>query len=142
MPAKLIALAVMAVVAAAIFGIFWLIERRSSRAQILKDRLAGERKAPERSGEEQLAVLRDEHLSGIPALDSLLRRSSRISDLQKLLDEADISVRAGNLLGNLSSRRSRRQHPGLCPQRARRSSLHRITTRFRASLFLRVDPGQ
>ena len=99
MAAKLIALAVLAIVAAASFAIFWLIERRSSRARILKERLAGERKAPERSGQEELALLRDEHLSEIPALDSLLRRSSRISDLQKLLAQADMSMRAGNFLG-------------------------------------------
>ena len=57
MAAKLIALAVLAIVAAATFAIFWLIERRSSRARILKERLGGERKAPERTGEEELALL-------------------------------------------------------------------------------------
>jgi tight adherence protein B len=99
MAAKLIALAVLAIVAAATFAIFWLIERRSSRARILKERLAGQRKAPERTGQEELALLRDQHLSEIPALDSLLRRSARISDLQKLLAQADMSMRAGNFLG-------------------------------------------
>ena len=99
MAAKLIALAVLAIVAATTFAIFWLIERRSSRARILKERLGGERKAPERTDQEQLAVLRDEQLSGIPALDNLLRRSSRISDLQKLLAQADMSLRTDNFLG-------------------------------------------
>ena len=41
MAAKLIALAVLAIVAAATFAIFWLIELRNSRARILKERLAG-----------------------------------------------------------------------------------------------------
>ena len=99
MAAKLIALAVLALVAAATFAIFWLIERRNSRASILKERLATGRKAPERTSEEELPVLRDEHLSEIPALDSLLRRSSRIAALQKLLAQADMSLRAGNFLG-------------------------------------------
>jgi hypothetical protein len=40
MAAKLIALAVLAIVAAATFAIFWLIELRNSRARILKG-LAG-----------------------------------------------------------------------------------------------------
>jgi hypothetical protein len=40
MAAKLIALAVLAIVTAAIFAIFWLIERSRSRARNLKDRLA------------------------------------------------------------------------------------------------------
>ena len=99
MAAKLIALAVLAIVATATFAIFWLIERRNTRASILKQRLATGRKAPERTSEEELALLRDEHLSEIPALDSLLRRSSRIAALQKLLAQADMSLRAGNFLG-------------------------------------------
>ena len=99
MAAKLTALLVLMIVAAATFAIFWLIERRNSRARIIKDRLAAERKAPERTGEEELALLRDEQLSQIPALDTLLRRSSRISDLQKMLAQADLSMRAGNFLG-------------------------------------------
>ena len=99
MAAKLIALVVLLLVALATFAMFWLIERRNSRARIIKERLAAEQKAPERTGEEELAILRDEQLSQIPALDTLLRRSSRISDLQKMLAQADISIRAGNFLG-------------------------------------------
>ena len=62
--------------------------------------MAAERKAPERAPEEEEhALLRDEQLSQIPALDTLLRRSTRVSDLQKTLAQADISIRAGNFLG-------------------------------------------
>jgi tight adherence protein B len=99
MAAKLIALAVLPIVAAATFAIFGLIDRRGSRARTLKKRLAGERKAPERTGEEEVPLLRDEHLSRIPTLDRLLRRSSRISHLRKLLAQADISMHADNFLG-------------------------------------------
>lgn len=99
MAAKLIALAVLVLVALATFLVAWLIDLRNSRARIIKGRLAAERKAPERTGEEELAILRDEQLSEIPALDTLLRRSSRVSDLQKMLAQADMSMRAGNFLG-------------------------------------------
>ena len=99
MAAKLIALAVLFLVALATFFLFWLLDRRNSRARILKERLAAERQAPERTGEEELALLRDEQLSEIPALDTLLRRSSRVSELQKMLSQADMSMRAGNFLG-------------------------------------------
>jgi tight adherence protein B len=99
MAAKLMALVVLVIVGAATFAVFWLIERRNSRARIIKERLAAERKAPERTDDEELALLRDEQLSQIPALDTLLRRSSRISDLQKMLAQADMSLRAGNFLG-------------------------------------------
>ncbi len=100
MAAKLVALAVLVMVALATFAVAWLFDRRNSRARIIKDRLAAERKAPELAPEEeQHALLRDEQLSEIPALDTLLRRSTRVSDLQKTLAQADISVRAGNFLG-------------------------------------------
>ena len=99
MAAKLIALMVLALVALAIFAAFWLIDRRNARARIIKDRLAAERQGPERTSEEELALLRDEQLSEFPALDTLLRRSERISDLQKMLSQADMSMRAGNFLG-------------------------------------------
>jgi tight adherence protein B len=99
MAAKLMALAVLVIVAVATFAVAWLFDRRNSRARIMKDRLAAERKAPERAPEEELALLRDEQLSGIPALDILLRRSTRVSDLQKTLVQGDISMRAGNFLG-------------------------------------------
>jgi tight adherence protein B len=77
----------------------WLFDRRNSRARIIKDRLAAERKAPERAPEEELALLRDEQLSQIPALDTFLRRSTRVSDLQKMLAQADMSLRVSNFLG-------------------------------------------
>jgi tight adherence protein B len=37
-------------------------------------------------------------LSEIPALDNLLRRSERVSNLQILLSQADMDIRAGNML--------------------------------------------
>lgn len=99
MPASLIALLVFVVVAAAAFGLFSIFDQRSAQARLIKDRLANERKAPERAPEDELALLRDEQLSEIPALDSLLRRSSRITDMQKMLAQAGMSLRAGNFLG-------------------------------------------
>jgi len=99
MAATLMALLVLIVVAMATFALGWLIDKRNAHARIIKERLAAERKAPERAPEEELALLRDEQLSHIPALDTLLRRSARVSDLQKMLAQADIAMRAGNFLG-------------------------------------------
>jgi tight adherence protein B len=90
---------VLVLVAAAIFATGWLVDRRNNRARIIKERLAAEKKAPERAVEEELALVRDEQLSEIPALDSLLRRSARVSELQKMLAQANIDIRAGNFLG-------------------------------------------
>jgi tight adherence protein B len=99
MQAALLALLVFVIVAVAAFGLFSIFDQRSAQARLIKERLANERKAPERAPEDELALLRDEQLSQIPALDVLLRRSARISDLQKMLAQAGMSLRAGNFLG-------------------------------------------
>jgi len=97
MPA-LIALFVFVVVAVAAFVVGSLIDQRNARARLIKDRLATVQKAPEREPDEELALLRDEQLSKIPALDTLLRRSARVSAIQEALLQAGMKFRAGNFL--------------------------------------------
>ena len=99
MPPIVIALLVLVVVAGAVFFLASIFDQRSAQARLIKERLANERKAPERAPEDELALLRDEQLSEIPALDTLLRRSSRIADMQKMLAQAGVPLRAGNFLG-------------------------------------------
>jgi tight adherence protein B len=97
--ALLLALLVFLVVALAAFAVGSLFDQRQGRARLIKERLANVQKAPERAPEEELALLRDQQLSKIPALDSLLRRSERISAIQKMLAQAGMQLRAGNFLG-------------------------------------------
>jgi len=99
MPAALIALLVFVLVALAAFALGSILDQRNARARLIKERLANERKAPELAPDEELALLRDEQLSQIPALDQLLRRSARVTDIQKMLAQAGMSIRAGNFLG-------------------------------------------
>lgn len=99
MSASLLAFLVFVVVAAAAFGALMLVNQRSARARLIKERLANERKAPEQTAEDQLALLRDEQLSKIPAIDTLLRRSGRVLDLQRMLAQGGLQLRAGNFLG-------------------------------------------
>ena len=87
------------VVALAAFVAGSLLDQRSARARTIKERLATVQKAPERAPEEELALLRDEQLSQIPVLDNLLRRSDRVSAIQKMLAQAGMTLRAGNFLG-------------------------------------------
>ena len=94
----LIALLVFIVVALAVFAAGSLIDQRNARARLIKDRLATVQKAPEREPDEELALLRDEQLSKIPALDTLLRRSARVSAIQDALTQAGMKFRAGNFL--------------------------------------------
>jgi tight adherence protein B len=99
MTAGFLAFFVFVVVAIVAFLTFSIFDRRSARARLIKERLANERKAPEQAAEEELALLRDEQFSKIPALDSLLRRSERVSAVQKMLAQAGLDMRAGNFLG-------------------------------------------
>src|SRR5580693_1842102 len=98
MSALLITFLVFVVVALAIFAVLSLFDSRRAQARLIKDRLATVQKAPEREPDEELALLRDEQLSEIPALDSLLRRSARVSAMQEALLQAGMKFRAGNFL--------------------------------------------
>jgi len=93
-----IAIIAFVVVAAAVFIVFSIVDQRNAQARLLRERLAAVQKAAERSPSEDLALLRDEMLSEIPALDNLLRRSARVSNLQTYLSQADMKLRAGNML--------------------------------------------
>ena len=96
--AILVAIFAFVIVTVLIFVVFSLLDKRSEQARLLRDRLAAVQKAAEREPSQELALLRDEMLSEIPALDNLLRRSERVSNLQSMLSQADMDMRAGNML--------------------------------------------
>jgi tight adherence protein B len=94
----LIAILVFVVVSLGAFVVISLLDERQARARVLRDRLASTSETGEAAPLEDIALLRDEKVSEIPALDNLLRRSERVSALQKLLSQADIKTRAGNFI--------------------------------------------
>jgi len=94
----LIAVLVFVTVALVVFVAGSLVDQRNARARLIKDRLATVQKTPEREPDEELALLRDEQLSKIPAFDTLLRRSERVSAIQDALLQAGMKFRAGNFL--------------------------------------------
>jgi tight adherence protein B len=94
----IIAILVFVVVALGVFAVASLLDQRSAQARLLRDRLATVRETAANEPSQELALLRDEMLSKIPALDTLLRRSSRISNLQPFLEQANLKIRAGNIL--------------------------------------------
>lgn len=98
MSALLIALLVFVVVALFTFVGASLFDQRSAQARLIKDRLATVQKSPERDPDEELALVRDEQLSKIPALDTLFRRSARVSAMQDALLQAGMKYRAGNFI--------------------------------------------
>jgi tight adherence protein B len=96
--AAVIAIVVFILVALATFAAASLFDQRRAQARLIKDRLANVQKAPEREPDAELALLRDEQLSKIPAIDTLLRRSARVSAMQDALLQAGMKLRAGNFL--------------------------------------------
>lgn len=92
-----IALLVFATVTVAVFVAMSLLDQRNARARVLRDRLSTAQKPAEQATPD-LALLRDEVLSKIPAFDTFLRRSERVSLLQKMLAQGNVDVRAGNFL--------------------------------------------
>jgi tight adherence protein B len=92
-----IALLVFVVVSLAAFAGLSLLDQRSSQARVLRDRLSAVQE-PSEPAVTDVALLRDEMLSRIPAFDTLLRRSERVSTLQKMLSQGEVNMRAGNFL--------------------------------------------
>lgn len=92
----LVAVLVFVVVTMATFAGISLLDQRKAQARILRDRLSPSDKAEQAPA--QVALLRDEMLSRIPAFDTLLRRSERVSVLQKMLAQGNVDIRAGNFL--------------------------------------------
>jgi len=92
-----IALLVFVVVTVAIFAGVSLFDQRKAQARVLRDRLSAVQQSADQPGPD-VALLRDELLSRIPAFDTFLRRSERVSLLQKVLAQGSLDVRAGNFL--------------------------------------------
>jgi tight adherence protein B len=96
MQTYVIAFLIFVVVSVLAFAVISLLDQRKAQARILRDRLTSAEKAG--GGQLELALLRDEMLSRIPAFDTLLRRSERVSVLQKMLEQGSVNIRAGNFL--------------------------------------------
>ncbi|MGA7630909.1 MAG: type II secretion system F family protein [Terriglobales bacterium] len=93
----IIAILVFIVVTLAVFVAVSLFDERKSQARVLRNRLSTVQE-PTGEATPNVALLRDEVLSRIPAFDSFLRRSDRVSALQKVLAQGHVDVRAGNFL--------------------------------------------
>jgi tight adherence protein B len=94
----LIVLSAFLLVLIIVFLIAWSMDQKRVTARVLHQRLTAVQQAAERRPSEELALLRDELLSEIPALNRLLARSHRISRVQRFLSQGDVKVRAGKFL--------------------------------------------
>lgn len=92
-----IAVLVFVVVSLGAFAALSLLDERNAKARLLRDRLLDSQKPAEQPLQD-VALVRDEMLSRIPAFDAVLRRSERVSLLQKMLTQGHVNIRAGNFL--------------------------------------------
>lgn len=92
----LIAILIFVTVTIAAFAVISIIDERKAQARVLRDRLTNVETPTEAPPE--VALLRDEMLSKIPAFDTVLRRSERVSEIQKMLQQGSVDIRAGNFL--------------------------------------------
>jgi len=88
---------VFVVVTLGVFAAMSLLDERKAQARVLRERLSTVQKPADQPAPDA-ALLRDEVLSRIPAFDTMLRRSERVSALQKMLAQGNVDVRAGNFL--------------------------------------------
>jgi tight adherence protein B len=93
-----IAILVFVAVTLLAFAAISYLDDRSAQARVLRERLSPAEQGMTSKPVDDLALLRDQMLSEIPALDNILRRSARVSALQELLVQGEIKTRAGNFL--------------------------------------------
>lgn len=94
----IVAILIFIMIAAIAFALGSMFDQRNAKARLLRERLESVQKGAELEPNEDLALVRDQTLSEIPALDTLLRRSAKVSNLQDFLQQAGLTIRAGNLL--------------------------------------------
>ena len=82
----------------ALFAILSGMRNRGDEARMLRERLAVVDQASARKPTYDLALLRTEIACSIPALNRLLSKSAKISNLQKWLDQAGVRMLAGKFL--------------------------------------------
>ncbi|HEX8924288.1 MAG TPA: type II secretion system F family protein [Terriglobales bacterium] len=93
-----IAFALFILLAIGFFAVAASVDQRSDEARILRARLESVRQAEARKPSEELALLRDELLSTVPALNKWLSRSSHIIKLNNYLLQAQITMRPGKFI--------------------------------------------
>ncbi len=95
---ELIAILTFAAVALAVFVAAQVLDQGHAQARLIRERIADAKDSGGIPPIQDLAFLRDQMLSRIPAFDTLLRRSDRASQLQKMLEQGGLQTRAGNFL--------------------------------------------
>jgi tight adherence protein B len=95
----LVMFAAFVVLVIGLFAVFSGLDQRNEQARVLRDRLAALDTAMQRhDGDEELALLRNDLLSSVPALNHLLTNSPVVTRLQARLSQAGMGIRAGKFL--------------------------------------------
>lgn len=89
---------IFALLAVAVFALLSGVRQRGAEARTFRERLSAIDQAAGRNPSPELELLREEIASTIPALNKLLSKSVRISELQKWIDQSGLQLLAGKFL--------------------------------------------
>jgi tight adherence protein B len=86
-------------IAAIVFGIFWIFWGTTSNPEVVRDRLAAVRTAEQRGdGVTDLQLVRDDMMSSVPLLNRLMVRLAWTTKLQNAITQAGMTTKPGKLL--------------------------------------------
>ncbi len=94
----MIILAIFLVLALGLFAFISGLDQRTQQGRTIRERLATLDSQVAQEGGSSPELLRDELLSSVPALDSLLQRATIMRRLQRFLAQADVKMRPGKVL--------------------------------------------
>lgn len=94
----IVMIAAFLVLAVGIFAFVSGLDQRNEQARVMRDRLSALDRAMQRHQSPELALLRDELLSTVPALNRVLKTSKAAVALQNYLSQAGIRMLAGKFL--------------------------------------------
>jgi tight adherence protein B len=86
-------------IAAIVFGIFWLVWGFTSNPELVRERMAAVRRAEQRGDiTSDLVLVRDEMMSSLPILNRLMMHLTWTTKLQNAITQAGMTTKPGKLL--------------------------------------------
>jgi tight adherence protein B len=91
-------IAIFLVLAFGLFAFITGLDQRTEQARVIRERLAGLEAAAQRNPEGEVALLRDELLSTVPAFNRVLMQSALMLQLQRFISQAGLATRPGKVI--------------------------------------------
>ena len=86
-------------IAAIVFGLFWLVWGNTTNPEVVRERMAAVRRAEQRGDiTSDLVLVRDEMMSSLPILNRLMMHLAWTTKLQNAITQAGMTTKPGKLL--------------------------------------------